>query len=472
MQKNDIIELKIEDMGVDGEGIGKYDGMTFFVKDAVLGDEIEARITKMKKNYGYARVEQILSPSKFRVTPQCELHRRCGGCQIQALDYEKQLEFKQNKVRGNLIRIGGFAPELIDRIMFPVVGMKEPYRYRNKAQFPIGADKDGNPVAGFYAARTHSIIPVNDCKLGVEENQIILNEVLSYMKECHVASYDENTGKGLVRHVLIRYGFSTKELMVCVIINGNSLPKVEKLIDRLTAIEGMKSISINQNTKKTNVILGDVTKCIWGDPYITDMIHLRDTKDFSLTDTAVAYHISPQSFYQVNPVQTEKLYSLALDYAGLTGKEKVIDAYCGTGTIGLIASGHAKEVVGVELNKDAVKDAKLNKTFNKDDNIKFIQGDATEFMVEAAKQKVGVDVIIMDPPRSGSTETFIKAAVSLKPKEIVYVSCDPHTQVRDLKLFRKLGYDFKDVYPYDMFPFTSHVETIALLSRVNPSKKK
>ena len=310
MQKNDIIELKIEDMGVDGEGIGKYDGMTFFVKDAVLGDEIEARITKMKKNYGYARVEQILSPSKFRVTPQCELHRRCGGCQIQALDYEKQLEFKQNKVRGNLIRIGGFAPELIDRIMFPVVGMKEPYRYRNKAQFPIGADKDGNPVAGFYAARTHSIIPVNDCKLGVEENQIILNEVLSYMKECHVASYDENTGKGLVRHVLIRYGFSTKELMVCVIINGNSLPKVEKLIDRLTAIEGMKSISINQNTKKTNVILGDVTKCIWGDPYITDMIHLRDTKDFSLTDTAVAYHISPQSFYQVNPVQTEKLYSL------------------------------------------------------------------------------------------------------------------------------------------------------------------
>ena len=214
-------------MGVDGEGIGKYEGMTFFVKDAVLGDEIEARITKMKKNYGYARVEKILTPSKFRVTPQCELHRRCGGCQIQALDYEKQLEFKQNKVRGNLIRIGGFAPELIDRIMLPVVGMKEPYRYRNKAQFPIGADKDGNPVAGFYAARTHSIIPVNDCKLGVEENQIILNEVLSYMKEYHVASYDENTGKGLVRHVLIRYGFSTKELMVCVIINGNSLPKVK-----------------------------------------------------------------------------------------------------------------------------------------------------------------------------------------------------------------------------------------------------
>lgn len=380
MQKNDIIELKIEDMGVDGEGIGKYDGMTFFVKDAVLGDEIEARITKMKKNYGYARVEQILSPSKFRVTPQCELHRRCGGCQIQALDYEKQLEFKQNKVRGNLIRIGGFAPELIDRIMLPVVGMKEPYRYRNKAQFPIGADKDGNPVAGFYAARTHSIIPVNDCKLGVEENQIILNEVLSYMKEYHVASYDENTGKGLVRHVLIRYGFSTKELMVCVIINGSSLPKVEKLIDRLTAIEGMKSISINQNTKKTNVILGDVTKCIWGDPYITDMIHLCDTKDFSLTDTAVAYHISPQSFYQVNPVQTEKLYSLALDYAGLTGKETVWDLYCGIGTISLFLAQKAGKVYGVEIIPQAIEDAKNNAALNGINNAEFFVGKAEEVL--------------------------------------------------------------------------------------------
>ena len=465
MQKNDIIELKIEDMGVDGEGIGKYDGMTFFVKDAVLGDEIEARITKMKKNYGYARVEQILSPSKFRVTPQCELHRRCGGCQIQALDYEKQLEFKQNKVRGNLIRIGGFAPELIDRIMLPVVGMKEPYRYRNKAQFPIGADKDGNPVAGFYAARTHSIIPVNDCKLGVEENQIILNEVLSYMKECHVASYDENTGKGLVRHVLIRYGFTTKELMVCVIINGNSLPKVEKLIDRLTAIEGMKSISINQNTKKTNVILGDVTKCIWGDPYITDMIHLRDTKDFSLTDTAVAYHISPQSFYQVNPVQTEKLYSLALDYAGLTGKEKVIDAYCGTGTIGLIAASQAKEVIGVELNRDAVRDAVINAKRNNIKNEQFYNADAGKFMVELSEQNKKVDVVFMDPPRAGSDEAFLSSVVKLAPKKVVYVSCYPETLARDLRYLTKHGYKAEEAWGYDMFAWSEHVETVCLLTQ-------
>ena len=477
MQKNDIIELKIEDMGVDGEGIGKYDGMTFFVKDAVLGDEIEARITKMKKNYGYARVEQILSPSKFRVTPQCELHRRCGGCQIQALDYEKQLEFKQNKVRGNLIRIGGFAPELIDRIMLPVVGMKEPYRYRNKAQFPIGADKDGNPVAGFYAARTHSIIPVNDCKLGVEENQIILNEVLSYMKEYHVASYDENTGKGLVRHVLIRYGFSTKELMVCVIINGNSLPKVEKLIDRLTAIEGMKSISINQNTKKTNVILGDVTKCIWGDPYITDMIHLRDTKDFSLTDTAVAYHISPQSFYQVNPVQTEKLYSLALDYAGLTGKETVWDVYCGIGTISLFLAQKAGKVYGVEIVPQAIEDAKNNAALNGINNAEFFVGKAEEVLPAFYEKKKDTDadmlhpdVIVVDPPRKGCDGVCLETMLKMQPERIVYVSCDSATLARDLKVLCEGGYELCKVRAVDQFGNTTHVETVCLLSKLHEAK--
>ena len=471
MQKNDIIELKIEDMGVDGEGIGKYDGMTFFVKDAVLGDEIEARITKMKKNYGYARVEQILSPSKFRVTPQCELHRRCG-CQIQALDYEKQLEFKQNKVRGNLIRIGGFAPELIDRIMLPVVGMKEPYRYRNKAQFPIGADKDGNPVAGFYAARTHSIIPVNDCKLGVEENQIILNEVLSYMKECHVASYDENTGKGLVRHVLIRYGFTTKELMVCVIINGNSIPKVEKLIDRLTAIEGMKSISINQNTKKTNVILGDVTKCIWGDPYITDMIHLRDTKDFSLTDTAVAYHISPQSFYQVNPVQTEKLYSLALDYAGLTGKETVWDLYCGIGTISLFLAQKAGKVYGVEIVPQAIEDAKNNAALNGINNAEFFVGKAEEVLPAFYEKKKDTDadmlhpdVIVVDPPRKGCDGVCLETMLKMQPERIVYVSCDSATLARDLKVLCEGGYELRKVRAVDQFGNTTHIETVVRLQR-------
>ena len=465
MQKNDIIKLKIEDMGVDGEGIGKYEGMTFFVKDAVLGDEIEARITKMKKNYGYARVEKILTPSEFRVTPQCELHRRCGGCQIQTLDYQKQLEFKQNKVRGNLIRIGGFEPEFIDRIMEPVVGMKEPYRYRNKAQFPIGVDKDGDPVAGFYAARTHSIIPVNDCKLGVEENQIILNEVLSYMKEYHVAPYDENIGKGLVRHVLIRYGFSTKEIMVCVIINGTTLPKVEKLIDKLAAIGGMKSISINQNTKKTNVILGDVTKCIWGDPYITDMIHLRDTKDFSLTDTAVAYHISPQSFYQVNPVQTENIYSQALSYAGLTGNETVWDLYCGIGTISLFLARQAKQVYGVEIVPQAINDARQNAVRNGIDNAKFYVGKAEEVLPHLYETEgIFADVIVVDPPRKGCDEECLNTILKMHPKRLVYVSCDSATLARDLKYLCSQGYELKCGRAFDNFPMGGHVETVIMMT--------
>ena len=365
MKKNDSIELKIEDMGVDGEGIGKYEGMTFFVKDAVIGDTIRAGITKLKKNYGYARVQEILEPSPYRVKPECPLYARCGGCQIQAMDYGQQLCYKQKKVRNNLIRIGGFAPELIDSVMEEIVGMEQPYRYRNKAQFPIGVNKDGQPVAGFYAARTHNIIPVEDCKLGVTQNEQILGVVLSYMRENEVRPYDETTGRGLVRHVLIRYGFTSKELMVCLVINGETLPQKEKLVNALCKLDGMTSISVNINRKNTNVILGEETRTILGADFITDQIHLRDCDhDFALTDTAIAYHISPQSFYQVNPVQTEKLYSLALSYAGLTGKETVWDLYCGIGTISLFLAQKAGKVYGVEIVPQAIEDAKSNAALN------------------------------------------------------------------------------------------------------------
>ena len=469
MKKDDIVTLTIDDIGTNGEGIGRTEGITLFIKDALPGDMVRAKIMKMKKTYGYARLMEILKESTMRTTPPCPEHKRCGGCQIQALSYGSQLKFKENKVRNNLKHIGGFEnPKVL-----PTLGMQEPYRYRNKAQFPIGADKDGNPVAGFYAARTHSIIPVNDCKLGVEENQIILNEVLSYMKEYHVASYDENTGKGLVRHVLIRYGFSTKELMVCVIINGNSLPKVEKLIDRLTAIEGMKSISINQNTKKTNVILGDVTKCIWGDPYITDMIHLRDTKDFSLTDTAVAYHISPQSFYQVNPVQTEKLYSLALDYAGLTGKETVWDVYCGIGTISLFLAQKAGKVYGVEIVPQAIEDAKNNAALNGINNAEFFVGKAEEVLPAFYEKKKDTDadmlhpdVIVVDPPRKGCDGVCLETMLKMQPERIVYVSCDSATLARDLKVLCEGGYELCKVRAVDQFGNTTHVETVVLLSQL------
>ena len=479
MKKNDIFELEITDMGVDGEGIGHYDGMTFFVKDALIGDVIRARITKLKKNYGYARVEEIIMPSTFRVEAKCLHHRRCGGCQIQALSYEKQLEFKQQKVRGNLIRIGGFSEAEVDEKMLPVVGMEEPFRYRNKAQFPVGMDKEGNVVTGFYAARTHSIIPVDDCLLGVEENAPILEQIKEWMIENKVSAYDETLQKGLVRHVLIRYGFTTKEIMVCLIINGKKLPAQEALIAQLKKIEGMTSISININTKNTNVILGDVTECIWGQAYITDYIHLRNTKDklvgkeeeYTLTDTAVAYRISPQSFYQVNPVQTEKLYSTALDYAALTGNEYVWDLYCGIGTISLFLAQKAKKVYGVEIVPQAIEDAKNNAKLNGIENAEFFVGKAEEVLpefyesVKEGDEMLTPDVIVVDPPRKGCDEACLNTMLKMKPKRIVYVSCDSATLARDLRILCDGGYEIEKIRAFDQFAHTMHVETTVALTR-------
>ena len=493
MQKNDLIELEITDMGVGGEGIGKADGLTFFVKDAIIGDTICARVTKLKKTYGYARVEDLVKPSDLRCEPRCPQHRRCGGCQIQAMDPKAQLAFKQQKVRGNLIRLGGFAADLIDAVMEPVVGMEEPYRYRNKAQFPIGTDREGNPVAGFYAARTHSIIPVTDCLLGVEENRTILEMVLAYMQENSVSAYDETTGKGLIRHVLIRYGFTTKELMVALVINGRSLPKADRLVERLVTVPGMKSISVNINQENTNVILGRETTCIWGQPYITDYIHLRDCSDdrFALTDTAVAFQISPQSFYQVNPVQTEKLYSLALEYAGLTGTESVWDLYCGIGTISLFLARKAGQVYGVEIVPQAIEDAKRNAALNGITNAQFFVGKAEEVLpefyarntsgAESEEETVGneasisgsgagdmahPDVIVVDPPRKGCDPACLDTMLKMQPERIVYVSCDSATLARDLRILCDGGYELKRVRPVDQFSHTVHVECVTCLQRV------
>lgn len=490
MKKNDIIELKIEDMGVDGEGIGKYEGMTFFVKDAVIGDQIKARVTKLKKNYGYARVDEILTPSENRTVPRCPIYKRCGGCQIQAMDYATQLSFKEKKVKNNLIRLGGFSAEYVEEIMEPIVGMEQPYRYRNKAQFPMGRDKKGNLVAGFYAARSHDIIPVEDCLLGVEENRDILAAVMSYMEENRVEPYDESTGRGLIRHVLIRYGFTTKEIMVCLIINGKTLPAREKLIGKLCKLDGMTSISVNHNTKNTNVILGDVTETIWGQSYITDYIRLQncDGEEFAPTDTAIAYRISPQSFYQVNPVQTEKLYSLAMEYAGLTGKETVWDLYCGIGTISLFLAQKAGRVYGVEIVPQAIADARENAKLNGITNAEFFVGKAEEVLPEfyervCGKKEAGQqsvtsgavkvqstdmihpDVIVVDPPRKGCDEKCLETMLKMQPERIVYVSCDSATLARDLRILCDGGYALKRVRAVDQFGNTTHVENVALLCR-------
>ena len=464
MQKNDIVTADIEDIGVNGEGIGKVDGYTLFIKDAVIGDRVEAKVMKAKKNYGYARLMKILEPSEARVQPRCAFARKCGGCQIQEMSYEQQLAFKEKKVRGNLERIGGFAPELLDRVTDPAVGMDEPFGYRNKAQFPFGTDREGNPVTGFYAGRTHDIIANTDCALGVPVNREILEIILAFMKEYRIPSYDERTGQGLLRHVLIRYGFTTKEIMVCFVVNGSSIPHVDELIRRLCGIEGMTSITLSPNTRQTNVIMGDSYQILWGQGYITDYIG------------NVRYQISPLSFYQVNPVQTEKLYSLALEYADLKGGETVWDLYCGIGTISLFLAQRAGQVYGVEIVPQAIEDARRNAGINGIENAEFFVGKAEEVLPEYyekyAREHGGesarADVIVVDPPRKGCDEALLETIVKMQPERVVYVSCDSATLARDLKVLCGAGYELEKVRPVDMFPMTVHVETVVLLSHKKP----
>ena len=464
MNKNDIVTVEITDIGVSGEGIGHVDGYTLFIKDAVIGDVVEAKVMKAKKNYGYARLMKVITPSEYRVEPKCAFARRCGGCQIQEMSYDRQLVFKDQKIRGNLERIGGFTKDQSDTVMQPVVGMEHPFGYRNKAQFPFGTDKEGNPITGFYAGRTHDIIANTDCALGVEQNKEILEIILQYMRENKIKSYDEKTGKGLIRHALIRYGFKTKEIMVCLVVNGKKLPKAERLIEKLIQIEGMTSITISPNTRRDNVIMGDSYEILWGQGYITDYIG------------NVKYQISPLSFYQVNPVQTEKLYGLALEYADLKGDETVWDLYCGIGTISLFLAQKAKQVYGVEIVPQAIDDAKENAKINAIDNAEFFVGKAEEvlpeYYAEYEREHNGetahADVIVVDPPRKGCDETLLETIVKMQPEKVVYVSCDSATLARDLKYLCANGYEIRMCRGVDQFPQSVHVETVVLLSQQKP----
>ena len=501
-QKNQIVEVTIEDMGTEGEGIGKTDGFTLFVKDAVAGDVVEAKILKCKKNYAYARLEKVLTPSPFRAEPACKFYRQCGGCQLQALSYDRQLVFKQEKIRNNLIRIGGFAPELLDETMESIVGMEQPFHYRNKAQYPVGTDKEGNLITGFYAGRTHSIIANTDCLLGSRDNKEILETILEYMRANHVTAYDEAYGQGLVRHILIRSGFTSGEIMVCLVINrsnkknnsgikaanrdkiagksttGNRvsqiknpefLPNQVELIEHLSKIKGMTSIMVSINTEKTNVIMGKEIHCIWGEPVIEDTIHVRDMRQpgYPFTGDALTFKISPLSFYQVNPVQTEKLYSLALEYAGLTGKETVWDLYCGIGTISLFLAGRAKQVYGVEIIPQAIEDAKNNASRNHIENAEFFVGKAEEVLPQKYKEEgIYADVIVVDPPRKGCDEACLNTMLQMKPQRIIYVSCDSATLARDLKILCDGGYELKRWRGVDQFGQSVHVETVVLLSQL------
>ena len=456
-RKNDLVTLEIEDCGIDGEGIGKADGFTVFVKDAVIGDTVTAKIIKAKKNYGYGRLMEVLKPSPYRVEPKCEFARQCGGCQLQALSYDQQLVFKTNKVKGHLERIGGFT----DIPMEPIIGMDELFHYRNKAQFPVGRNKEGKIVTGFYAGRTHNIIENRDCALGVAENKEVLDRVIAHMEKYGIEPYNEATGKGLVRHVLIRYGYFTKEVMVCLILNGNKIPKEEQFVKSLCEIPGMTSITINVNKKHSNVILGEEIRLLWGQEYITDRIG------------DISYQISPLSFYQVNPMQTQKLYAKALEYADLHGQETVWDLYCGIGTISLFLAQKAKFVRGVEIVPAAIENAKENAKLNGLENTEFFVGKAEEVLPrEYKKNGVYADVIVVDPPRKGCDETLLETMVEMNPERIVYVSCDSATLARDLKYLCERGYELRKVCPVDQFGMTVHVETVVLLSKGEIDSKK
>ncbi len=449
-KKNDRFQVMIEDLSEAGEGIGKTDGFIWFIKDTVIGDQVEAKAMKVKKTYGFARLERIIKPSESRITPECPVARQCGGCQLQTMSYEEQLRYKERKIYGNITRIGGFT----DVPMLPVMGMDEPWRYRNKAQFPWGLDKEGRPVAGFYAGRTHAIIGCEDCLLGVEENKEVLKRIKAHMERYHLAPYEESTHKGLIRHTLIRKGFQTGELMVCQVINGNQLPHIDELVKSLLEIPGMTSISLNVNKERTNVILGNKVENLYGPGYITDYIG------------SVQYRISPLSFYQVNPVQTEKLYGTALEYAGLTGEETVWDLYCGIGTISLFLAQKAKKVYGVEIVPQAIDDARENARQNGIENAEFFVGKAEEVLPEQyEKNHIYADVIVVDPPRKGCDEKCLETIVKMGPKRVVYVSCDSATLARDLKYLAERGYELVMVRGCDMFPWTTHVETVCLLSR-------
>ena len=456
-KKNDVFQVRIEDMSDTGEGIGKTDGFIWFVKDAVIGDVVEAKVMKTKKSYGFARLIQVLEPSACRVTPRCPSARQCGGCQLQAMSYEEQLRFKENKVRNNLSRIGG----LNEIPMEPIIGMDEPWRYRNKAQFPFGKDKDGHIITGFYAGRTHAIIEQEDCLLGVEENQPILDCIRGFMEENHIAPYEEELHKGLIRHVLIRKGFTTGELMVCLVLNGDvkKLKAPEVLVERLVKLfpSHMASISCSINREKTNVIMGKEIVNLYGPGYITDYIG------------NVCYRISPLSFYQVNPVQTQKLYGTALEYAGLTGEETVWDLYCGIGTISLFLAQKAKKVYGVEIIPQAIDDARANAKLNHFENVEFFVGKAEEVLPEQyEKNQVYADTIVVDPPRKGCDSVCLDTIVKMAPEKVVYVSCDSATLARDVKYLGERGYEVKRVKTVDMFPWSGHVETVCLLVLRNP----
>lgn len=518
-KKNDELILEIVDLGSEGEGIGRADGYALFVKGALPGEIIRARIMKTRKNFGYARMVEIIQASPDRVDPVCPVARQCGGCQLQHCSYERQLQWKQEKIVSCLRRIGGldvrlpeaeesgsvFGQQMNEKnesgytessgiedyrenrtqrdtekeictkngtgndmessvgnqpvVMEAIMSMEEPFHYRNKAQFPVGYDREGRLVAGFYAGRTHQLIPQTDCLIQDPCNRIILDTILAFMEQYQISAYQEENHTGLVRHILIRVGKATGQVMVCLIINGKEIPHAEELIGRLQEceIEGnITSICLNRNEDRTNRILGDEIIPLYGQTYIEDWIG------------TIRYRISPLSFYQVNPEQTMRLYETALEYADLQGGETVWDLYCGIGTISLFLSRKADRVCGVEIVPQAIENARENARLNQITNVEFYLGAAEEVVPDQYEKSGGelhADVVVVDPPRKGCDVKLLETVVQMEPEKIVYISCDPATLARDLKYLCGQGYELRRVRGCDMFGMSYHIETAALLSK-------
>jgi len=449
--KNEYYDVKFEDLTHDGAGVAKVDGFPVFVPNALPGETGKVKVVKVKKGYSFGRLIEIYEQSPHRVEAPCPIYKQCGGCQLQHLSYKGQLEHKEKHVKEVLTRIGKVN---LDKVtVHPTIGMNDPWNYRNKAQVPVG-EREGGLIAGFYQKRTHEIIDMERCLIQQSENDQVVQAVKDICSKYGIRSYNETTHKGWLRHIMVRHGYKTKETMLVFITRTKDFPNKKAIISEITStFPNIKSIVQNINPKRTNVILGDETRVLWGSEYIYDYIG------------PIKFAISAKSFYQVNPEQTKVLYEKALEYANLTGQETVIDAYCGIGTISLFLAQKAKKVYGVEIVPEAIEDAKRNAELNGMSNVEFAVGEAEEIIPKWYEQGIKVDTIVVDPPRKGCDESLLKTIIDMKPKKVVYVSCNPATLARDIAILKKGGYETKEVQPVDMFPHTMHVECCALLIR-------
>ncbi|MEE1066365.1 MAG: 23S rRNA (uracil(1939)-C(5))-methyltransferase RlmD [Acutalibacteraceae bacterium] len=451
LKKNDEIQLTVKSCTVQGSGVCDYNGMTVFVRGAVTGDHVIAHIIKVKKTYAVGIIKKITQRSPIRIKPQCAVSEKCGGCCFAHISYDAELEIKQKQVEDNFRRIGG-----LDVTIKPIIPSPDSSRYRNKAQYPVGSDGKFASI-GFYAPMTHRIIDCADCYLQPEDFKKVVDIFRDWIRERKISVYDEVAHKGILRHIYLRKGFVTGEIMVCLVANSRDVPFTDELIETLKAeVEGLRSVILNVNTKNTNVVLGSECITLYGSDYITDEL------------CGLKFNISPLSFYQVNHDGAEILYNKAKEYAALTGKESLIDLYCGTGTIGLTMAREAGQLVGVEIIEQAVENAKKNAELNGIENSRFICGDASKAAEILLQEGIKPDVVILDPPRKGCDGALVETVSKMSPERIVYVSCDSATLARDCARFLEEGYKVEEATPVDMFPRTGNVETVVLLSQRRP----